>query len=141
MKPIGEKNTHKKFQAISPINSQVMAVSIFGPQSTSTLVKIENLPQKSQKQAKFNEISYALTLYDKKTFCKKLFGFRPFLSLGYFMNLKNPYGQKSRGPQIYWPKPTSNMKNMAQKKSSRVYEKMSIFRSYFIKFFTEKSKP
>ena len=140
MKPIGEKNTHKKFQAISLKNDQVMVILIFGPQSNTTLVKIENLPQKPQKWAKFDEISYTLSLYGKKTFCKKIFGFRPFWSQGYFMNLKNPYGQKSRGPQIFWPKPTGDMKNMAQKKSSRVYEKMSIFRSYFIKFFAEKSK-
>ena len=56
------------------------------------------------------------------------------------MNLENQYGQKSRGPQIFWPKPACYMKNMAQKKSSRVYEKMSIFRSYFINFFDENSK-
>ena len=56
------------------------------------------------------------------------------------MNLENPYGQKSRGPQIFWPNLACDMKNMAQKKSSRVYEKMSIFWSYFIKFFNENSK-
>ena len=66
MKPIGEKNTHKKFQAISLKNDQVMVILIFGPQSTTTLVKIENLPQKPQKWTKFNEISYTLSLYGKK---------------------------------------------------------------------------
>ena len=56
------------------------------------------------------------------------------------MNLETPYGQKSWGPHIFWPKLACNMKNIAQKKFSRVYEKMFIFQSYFITFFNENSK-
>ena len=117
---MGEKNTHKKFQPISAINGWVMVILIFGPKSTPSLVKIENLPQKPQKWTKFDKISYTQSLYGKKIFLKKKFGFRLFWSYDYFMNLENPYVKKRRGPPIFWPKRACIMKNMAQKKSSRV---------------------
>ena len=72
------KTPTKKIQAIAPKNDQVMVILIFGPQSTTTLVKIENLPQKPQKWAKFDEILYTLSLYGKKKFCEIVFGFWPF---------------------------------------------------------------
>ena len=67
MKPMGEKNHQKKFRPISPINSRDMAILIFGPAGRPSSVKIEKLSQKHQKWTKFDEISYTLSLYGKKT--------------------------------------------------------------------------